>query len=51
MSLKRTYSKWIGRCENCGRRAMCPVVIEGHPFCSGLFYTEWRCKKERRKGL
>jgi len=51
MSLEGTYSKRIRRCENCGRRTLSPVVIEGFPFCNTLCYTEWKWKKERRKGL
>jgi len=46
MSLERVHSEQVSRCENCGRRSLSSVIIEGHHFCSNLCYTEWKWKQE-----
>ena len=42
MSLKMKIRDRISRCENCGRRSLSPVIIEGHAFCCLLCHGEWR---------
>ncbi len=47
MSLERTLSEQICRCENCGRRSLSSMIIEGRSFRNFVCYSEWLWKRER----